>query len=343
MFLREIGHEMVGRCQTGRDALEMCRTHAPEVVLMDIHLEGDWDGIQTAEKITREFNIPVIFISSDTDSQVVGRAIESNSYGYLLKPIVKKELAIGIDLAYYKHQADMELKQREKGFRQFISDSPLPIMIVNSGRVQYVNNKALALLRSHYIEDVMGLPFEKFVSGKLESGFEELIGSKSCIPANMPVFNLVMKDVHSNPIYAEVQVSAVEFNNRKSVQIIIRDIQSGLRSQIKSDALSLLAGKDSGAFFLVDNDGSVCLNSSSITWLQQETAKPGKLFNAGALLFACRDGKEMSLNELKEAVAGQCLSVSVKKDGISMGTYNVYECTTSIGSYSGLLFTECGE
>ena len=63
---------------------------------MDIHLEGEMDGIQAAEKIQRELEIPVIFISSDTSSSVVERAIISNSYGYLVKPVQRKELEISI-------------------------------------------------------------------------------------------------------------------------------------------------------------------------------------------------------------------------------------------------------
>ena len=80
MFLRDIGHEMIGRCQSGPEALDLCRLHKPDVVLMDIHLDGDWDGIQTADRITREFHIPVIFVSSDTDDDVIGRAIVGTNF-----------------------------------------------------------------------------------------------------------------------------------------------------------------------------------------------------------------------------------------------------------------------
>ncbi|WP_139657963.1 response regulator, partial [Pseudomonas shirazica] len=88
------GYKLVGRCEAGDQALELCKIEKPDVVLMDIHLEGEIDGIETAERIQREFEIPVIFVTSDTSSYIVERAIISNSYGYLVKPVKKNELGI---------------------------------------------------------------------------------------------------------------------------------------------------------------------------------------------------------------------------------------------------------
>ena len=166
MFLRDLGHELVGRTSSGKEAIEKCKELKPDVVLMDIHLDGDLDGIQTAEMLKREMEVPIIYISSDTSSPVIERAIVSNSYAYLVKPINKKELGISIDLAYFKHKVDIEQKEREQSYREFISDSPMPIVVINDDKITYLNRLGLDVFKTHYIEDVMGLSIKSFVAEK---------------------------------------------------------------------------------------------------------------------------------------------------------------------------------
>ncbi|TLX77433.1 response regulator [Labilibacter sediminis] len=224
MFLRDLGHEFVGRTGSGKEALEKCRELRPDVVLMDIHLEGDLDGIQTAEMLKRELEVPIIYISSDTSSQVIERAIVSNSYGYLVKPINKKELGISIDLAYYKHKVDLEQKQREQSYREFISDSPMPIVVVRNGNVMYLNRLGLDVFKTHYIEDVISTPIKNYVHEDSYEEFCEVIDSFVSADKRIQPFLAKMKTVHGDLYWAEITGSKVNFNNQQSLQLIIRDV-----------------------------------------------------------------------------------------------------------------------
>ncbi|MDG5800937.1 response regulator [Marinilabiliaceae bacterium ANBcel2] len=166
-FIKGLNYTLTGRCTSGREAFEACEKLKPDIVLMDVHLEGELDGIQTAEIIQKDFEVPVIFISSDTSSEIIERAIIANSYGYLVKPVTKKELGITIELAYYKHKLYIQQKLFESGFRKYISEAPLPVVIIDSkGGIMYLNVKALDLFSLHYIEDVIGSSFIEFVSKK---------------------------------------------------------------------------------------------------------------------------------------------------------------------------------
>lgn len=225
MFLIELGHDLVGRCETGSQAIELCRTLHPDVVLMDIHLQGEMDGIQAAEKLRMEFDLPVIYISGDTSNTIIERAIVSNSYGYLVKPVNKKELGISIDLAYFKHKVDVEQKRRERGYREFISESPVPIIIVRNGKIQYLNKLALEkIMKTTYIEDVMWLNFEKFVEEGYRDKVNKLIGGEGLEDSRFVDEYVVLKDLHGAIIYAEISGSTVRFNNELATQIIIRDV-----------------------------------------------------------------------------------------------------------------------
>ncbi len=223
MFLRELGHELIGKCAEGVDAVDLCHRLRPDVVLMDIHLEGEMDGIQTAEQLRRELDIPVIYVSSDTSSQVIKRAIVSNSYGFLVKPVNKKELGIAIDLAYYKHKVDQEQRERERGYRQFISEASMPLMILCEGRIQYLNNLALDLFKTHYMEDVLLSPYLNFVHDGDKDQVESLLEGFNSHGHGFESVNIAMQDVHGQSFFAQISGSSIIFNKKKSLQVTLVD------------------------------------------------------------------------------------------------------------------------
>lgn len=106
LFVKELGHEVIGAYTNAEKAIEQCNISHPDVVLMDINLPGSIDGISAADKIYYEYDVPIIYISSYTDETTVSRAIKSSTYGYLVKPIDKVSLGITIDLVYSKHKND---------------------------------------------------------------------------------------------------------------------------------------------------------------------------------------------------------------------------------------------
>ncbi|GAF05365.1 ATP-binding response regulator [Saccharicrinis fermentans] len=264
MFLRDLGHELVGRTSSGKEAIEMCKELKPDVVLMDIHLEGDLDGIQTAEMLKRELEVPIIYISSDTSSPVIERAIVSNSYGYLVKPINKKELGISIDLAFFKHKVDIEQKERERGYREFISDSPMPIIVVRDGKITYLNRLGLDVFKTHYIEDVMGLPIKDFVADKSYSEFSDIIDSSVSKDVRIDPFLAKMKTVHGDYYWAEITGSKVKFNNHQSIQLIFRDVSVRKISERKNKVYEkVIFDRDSMSFVLNDHFEIVRSNAYS--------------------------------------------------------------------------------
>lgn len=258
MFLKELGHELVGRCENGQQAIQLCHELHPDVILMDIHLQGELDGIQTAEKLKMELDLPVIYISGDTSNKIIERAIVSNSYGYLIKPVNKKELGISIDLAYYKHKVDLEQKQRERGYREFISESPVPNIIVRNGRIQYLNKLALEqIMKTTYIEDVMGLPFEKFIDDEYKDKVEKLLEGEDLIDNRFVDEYVKMKDPHGGDVHAEISGSLVKFNNETAIQIIIRDISPRVFQRRLSEFYQDMILKTGIPFLILDKEYAI--------------------------------------------------------------------------------------
>lgn len=104
MFVKEIGMEITSTVNTGEKAIKSCKKNLPDIILMDIHLEGDMDGIETSRYICENFFIPVIYISGDTNIDTVKEATLKNTYGFLTKPITREKLEITIKFALSKHE-----------------------------------------------------------------------------------------------------------------------------------------------------------------------------------------------------------------------------------------------
>jgi CheY-like chemotaxis protein len=100
--LSNLGYEVCGVAGNGADAIDLAEKMQPDIVLMDINLHGDIDGIETAGRIKKDFNIPVIFVSAYIDNATLSRAKAINPDGFLRKPFEDDDLRIAIEMGLKK-------------------------------------------------------------------------------------------------------------------------------------------------------------------------------------------------------------------------------------------------
>jgi CheY-like chemotaxis protein len=100
--LKNLGYKVCGRAISGAEAMELVVKQKPDLVLMDINLKGDIDGIETANMIKQGFNIPVVFVTSHSDGITLERAKATNPDGFILKPFDDNDLRVAIELAMKK-------------------------------------------------------------------------------------------------------------------------------------------------------------------------------------------------------------------------------------------------
>src|SRR5512145_1997148 len=103
--IKRMGHEFAGYAVSGETAVALAHQHKPNLVLMDIRLHGQMDGIEAAQRIRNEFDIPIVFITAYADDETLQRAKTAEPYGYILKPVELRELSTVIEMATYKHAA----------------------------------------------------------------------------------------------------------------------------------------------------------------------------------------------------------------------------------------------
>lgn len=138
--LNKMGYTTVGIAITGKEAISMATDLNPDVILMDIHIKGDMDGIQATEKINEISNIPVIFLTAYADDDTVNRALKTRSYSYLVKPYNPRELYSNIEFAIYRrwlkdrvgtHRENLELLLTKISDTGFIIDMKGIILYAN--------------------------------------------------------------------------------------------------------------------------------------------------------------------------------------------------------------------
>lgn len=112
--LKKLGYNIVAAVDTGEKAVEKANELKPDLVLMDIMLKGEMSGIDAAEKVKEQLNIPVIYLTAYADENTLAKAKVTEPYGYIIKPFKEIDLHTSIEMALYKHTKEKEvIKERD--------------------------------------------------------------------------------------------------------------------------------------------------------------------------------------------------------------------------------------
>ncbi len=106
--LVNLGYIVSGIAATGKDAITKVEGTFPDLVLMDIMLKGEIDGIEAAQQIKEQFSIPVVYLTAHSDEKTLERAKLTEPYGYIIKPFTESDLTSNIEIAIHKHIREME-------------------------------------------------------------------------------------------------------------------------------------------------------------------------------------------------------------------------------------------
>jgi PAS domain S-box-containing protein len=158
--LRRLGYDVPSIAASGDAALQLIERERPDIVLMDIHIEGEIDGIETASRIPPELMIPVIYLTAYSEESTLKRAAETKPYGYLLKPFSERELHATIQMAMQRHAAELalrnseaELRRSREDFRFLFRDSPLPMWVYDLKTTRFIDVNEAALATYGYARD----------------------------------------------------------------------------------------------------------------------------------------------------------------------------------------------
>ncbi|GET39902.1 response regulator [Microseira wollei] len=120
--LKQQGYEVAGLAKTGEDAILAAGATHPDIVLMDIMLKGEIDGVEAARQIRHQWGIPIIYMTAYADKTTLARAKQTEPYGYLVKPFKPQDMWTTIEIAIKRHQVDKAMIARHAAQLQFIQE-----------------------------------------------------------------------------------------------------------------------------------------------------------------------------------------------------------------------------
>jgi PAS domain S-box-containing protein len=112
--LEMLGYSVFGMASSGERALELLEDGLPDLVMMDIMLAGEMDGIATAQEIFHRYRLPVIYLTAYSDPETLKRAKVTEPFGYLVKPYKERELHSALEISLYKHRMEKRLREHER-------------------------------------------------------------------------------------------------------------------------------------------------------------------------------------------------------------------------------------
>jgi PAS domain S-box-containing protein len=144
--LARLGYEVSGVVDNGADALSHLRSRKVDLILMDIRIRGENDGIQTAAALRQTAEIPVVFLTAHADEATLQRAALTEPFGYVLKPFDERELRATIEMAHYRFCAEARLRKMERWLATTLGSIGDGVIATDSeGRIKFINAMAEAV------------------------------------------------------------------------------------------------------------------------------------------------------------------------------------------------------
>jgi len=165
--LKNLGYAVPAVVSSGEEAIKKAAETHPELVLMDIVLEGAIDGVEAAGHIRNHFDIPVVYLTAYSDEKTLQRAKITEPYGYILKPFQERELHTTIEMALYKHKMERQLRESEKKYRQLIENAQEGIWTLDIESKITLVNARMAEMLGYSVDEMLGRSVFSFMD---ESG-----------------------------------------------------------------------------------------------------------------------------------------------------------------------------
>ena len=142
-MLQSLGYESISVTSTSEDAIKTAKKESPHIVLMDIMLEGKMNGVEAADFIYTKLNIPIVYLTSYAEENIIQKAKKTEPFGYLLKPFEERDLQTTIEIALYKFEMEMKLKRREKWLSTILTNIGDGVIATDKkGMISFINKQA---------------------------------------------------------------------------------------------------------------------------------------------------------------------------------------------------------
>jgi len=193
-MLQTLGYQAISVTSNPEETIKTAKRELPHIVLMDIMLEGKLSGVEIADYIYTELDIPIVYLTSYSDETTIQKAKKTEPFGYLLKPFEEQDLKTTIEIALYKFEMDRKLKNREKWLSTILKNIGEGVIATDkNGMVSFINRQGETItgwkldeassknlntvypIFSEKTENRLTIPIDKLLKGKKTKILREVI------------------------------------------------------------------------------------------------------------------------------------------------------------------------
>ncbi|MCB1189424.1 MAG: EAL domain-containing protein [Leptospiraceae bacterium] len=307
-ILEHLGYSVASVLESGEDAIDYVSKSRPDLILSDIVLKGEMDGVQVAQIIRSQYNIPVIFLTAMSEDDIISQAIQTEPFGYILKPVEKRELLITIEMAFYRHNLEKKLIESEDRYvttLKSISDGVIVtdihciVTFINKNAeelIGWTNNTAIGKV----IWDVLKIKYKDKTTKEV---IYPIFESKKYIFEQ----DIIVKSKSNHLNYIDISISPIrnKDNTLKGIVILIKNINERIhkfkKALEKEKILEKIISEAPIGIYITDKEGLFKFSEGEL--FKQENVLKDK----SSIYKTFKDSPEL-LDNVKESFSGKTVS-----------------------------------
>ncbi len=251
--LKGLGYSIATAVASGEEAIEMAEKIKPDLVLMDIMLKGQMDGVEAAEIIRNQYELPVIYLTAHSDEATLTRAKISQPFGYLIKPFDERGLHTTIEMALYRHEMEKKLKQSEQWLSTVLTGIGDAVIATDASLLVKFINPVAATIIDIDENDALGKNINSIFNlqsddlGELNKRIISVLdtGKVETFPSDIYIYNNNGDQV---PVDCSVSPIRDDKGNINGIVLVFRDItekiklEKQLTQAQKMESIGMMAG-----------------------------------------------------------------------------------------------------
>ncbi|MCX6151073.1 MAG: PAS domain S-box protein [Ignavibacteriales bacterium] len=344
-----LGYQVVDVVSTGELAVQRAHQLKPDLILMDIMLKGDMDGIEAARIIKCTESIPIIFVTAYTDAETLKKAKVSEPYGYILKPFEERQLNISIQIALYKNQTERKIKESDRWLTTTLKSIGDAVISTDINQNIVFMNSVAENLTGWKLNDALEKPIDdvcKIISvikgGEFVLPLTQVLEEQSVLPIKK---NNLLITKNGERIHIEENASPIK--NEKDIKegyvIVLRDVSEKKKAEVELIKLSRAIEQSPVSIIITNQQGIIEYVNNK--FLEKSEMESSKIIGSIFYIFKKNEMSEDNRNELmRSIVEGKTWRqefVRIKKnEGMTWDSISVSSVLNVSGTATNLIIVQ---
>ncbi len=253
--LAQCGYTIIASFSSGEAFLNNLSNLNPDLVIIDLLLDGQLSGIETAEILGKQTSIPVIFLTANSEKEKFLEARKTDPYGYIIKPFNVDELETTIEITLYKHKIFQQLEEKEKRFEAIIQNSPSGIITTDtSGNILHANQKAQTLFKKYTDKTLTEINAYNILDNQQKMFFyDHFLNQKTTSVNNILILNF---NGHCS-LKFETICSKIKVKGKINLVFQLNDLTGHYDSLKKMKMLTQVISAIEESLYITDSDNNI--------------------------------------------------------------------------------------